>query len=68
MDIKIGSQEFEDAELENVNKATEELDKTGDTSRKCLRCNGKLIYIRNGNSYKVKCTTDNCLCLSFRGL
>ena len=56
------------AELENVDKAVDEMEVTGTTSRRCLRCGKKLICETNGNSYLVKCETPNCLYMTFRGI
>lgn len=34
----------------------------------CPRCGAELGYREVGNSYEVKCPTDNCLKLTVRGL
>ena len=34
----------------------------------CPRCGEKLQYKKVGNSSEVKCTTDNCLYATIRGL
>lgn len=34
----------------------------------CPRCGKELLYISVGNSHEVKCSTDNCIKCSMRGL
>lgn len=34
----------------------------------CPRCGRKLVYKEIGNSYEIKCPTDNCLKRTVRGL
>lgn len=35
---------------------------------KCPRCGKELIYKEAGNSYEVKCPTNECLKMTVRGL
>ena len=38
------------------------------TDVKCPRCGKSLLYRSAGNSYEVRCPTENCISESVRGL
>ncbi len=42
-------------EVENAHKAWEEYEDTGETSRRCLRCGGRLLFHDAGSGYRIWC-------------
>lgn len=56
------------AEAENADLAAEELATYGETSRRCLQCDGELLLERVGGSYLVRCKVENRVVLTARGL
>lgn len=40
----------------------------GKTDKKCPRCGNEIICEEIGNSYAIRCKTDNCIKAEFRGI
>jgi hypothetical protein len=57
-----------EAETDNAEKAFEEYQKTGATSRRCLRCGGKFLFYEGGSAYAIWCETENCFKMTARGI
>jgi hypothetical protein len=55
-------------EEENAEKAFEEYEATGATSRRCLRCGGRLLFFDAGSAYQIRCERDGCFTLTSRGI
>lgn len=54
-----------------TDKEYEAMDEKAENPQKdvfCPRCGGKLKYYEHGNSYEVKCETENCIKMTLRGL
>ena len=57
-----------DMERENAFAAVEEYRMTGRTTRKCPRCDGKLLINDAGNAFDIRCEREGCYRMRFRGL
>ena len=66
MDTKLTPERL--LEIENAERAAEELDKFGQTSRRCLVCSGELIVEDVGASYLVRCKNENRIITTSRGI
>lgn len=55
-------------EIEILDKADNELAENGVTKEKCPRCGNEIIVEETGNSYTVKCKTQNCIFMDYRGI
>lgn len=55
-------------EIEILDKADDDLAEFGKTNEKCPRCGNGIIVEDLGRSYTVKCKTDNCIYLDYRGI
>lgn len=55
-------------EIELLDRADDDIAMFGKTNIKCPRCNNDIIVEDVGNSYSVRCKTDNCLSLDYRGI
>lgn len=55
-------------ELEILLKADDELFETGRITLKCPRCGNEIIYVKEGSSYSIRCKTENCIEIGFRGI
>jgi hypothetical protein len=55
-------------ELDILLKADDELCKNGYTKQKCPRCGNEIICEEKGNSYTIRCKTQNCIKTDFRGI
>lgn len=49
-------------------KADEEIANIGSTNIRCPRCGNEIIVETVGNSYSVRCKTDDCISADFRGI
>jgi hypothetical protein len=56
------------AEIENADKAAEELANDGHTARRCLKCGGELILEETSSSYQVTCSVEQRVILTARGI
>ena len=56
------------AEIENADRAAEEIERDGQTSRRCLVCSGPLVVEDIGASYVVRCEKENRVILTSRGI
>jgi hypothetical protein len=66
MDIELTPERL--AEIENAERAAEELDRFGRTSRRCLVCSGELVVEDKGASYLVRCKSENRIITTSRGI
>lgn len=66
MDIKLNT--ITDDEEKAFYKAVDEIQKSGQTSIKCPRCNKLLIYQGNVSAYRISCEDKNCIRLTVRGI
>jgi len=66
MDIKLALERL--LEIENAERAAEELDRFGQTSRRCLGCAGELVVEDVGASYLVRCKNENRVITTSRGI
>ncbi len=55
-------------EIDNAEAAAEELARNGRTDRRCLVCSGELVVERAGASYLVRCTKENRVIITSRGI
>lgn len=62
MDIDITLVEFEKL---NENLIVEP---NGHTNKKCPRCGCDIVIESKGKSYTMRCRTQNCIALDFRGI
>jgi formamidopyrimidine-DNA glycosylase len=60
--------ELKKHEIELLDKADDELSLYGKTNLKCPRCKNEIIIEDAGTSYTVRCKTDNCISLDYRGI
>jgi len=51
-----------------LSQIAEEIGRYGSTDKKCPVCGGEFILRRKGNSYILRCETDNCMKISSRGI
>jgi hypothetical protein len=56
------------AEVENAERAAEELARSGKTKIRCLTCGGELVVEEVGSSYLVRCTKENRVISTSRGI
>ena len=56
------------AEADNADLAAEDLVRDGHTNRRCLRCGGELLLERVRGGYTVRCSAENRIVLTARGL
>lgn len=60
--------ELNKLDFEVLDKAAAEYFKEGKISTRCHRCGGKITCIEYGNSYEVRCETDDCISERARGI
>lgn len=63
MGIKLSDKDFK--LIDDVLKDYEQNNKT---DKVCLHCGKPMKLLQHGNSYEVRCETDNCVCEYFRGI
>ena len=51
-----------------LQKAENDISNKGFTNERCPRCNSKIIIEEVGKSYSVRCISENCISLDFRGI
>ena len=56
------------AEIDNARTAVEEIERDGQTNRRCLVCSGALVVEDVGASYVVRCEKENRVVLTSRGI
>jgi hypothetical protein len=56
------------AEIENADRAAEEIERDGQTSRRCLVCSGPLVVEDIATSYVVRCEKENRIVFTSRGI
>jgi hypothetical protein len=56
------------AEVESALAAAEDIARDGQTERRCLACGGALAVENVGASYLVRCTKEDRVLLSSRGI
>lgn len=66
MDIGLASDRL--AEIENAERAAEELSEDARTDRRCLVCSGDLVVEKAGASYIVRCMNENRVITTSRGI
>lgn len=55
-------------EIENANEAYLEFVKTGQTTRRCLRCGGELSIYDGKTGYRVSCVQEQRIIITVRGI
>ena len=55
-------------DFEALDKAEEEFFKNGNVTERCPRCGNNIVVHMNNNSYEVKCNTENCIKVTYRGI
>lgn len=55
-------------EIDILDKADNEIALNGNTNLKCPRCGNNIIVEIIGNSYSVRCKSNNCISLDYRGI
>lgn len=55
-------------DFDAIDRALNQYAKNRKITEPCPRCGKKLMYIQDGASYEVKCTTQNCVSEVFRGV
>ncbi|MCC8073230.1 MAG: hypothetical protein LIO62_03800 [Clostridiales bacterium] len=55
-------------EIGLLDEADIEIGKYGKTDKKCPRCGNDIILEEGRSSYTIRCKTDNCISLIFRGI
>lgn len=63
MDIKQS-----DEETLLLDSVDNEIALTGRTNKKCSRCGNDIILEQHGKSYVIRCKTDDCIYLGYRGI
>jgi hypothetical protein len=66
MDIKLTPERL--AEIDNADRASEELAYHGKTDVRCLACGGELVVEMFGSSYLVRCKQENRVITTSRGI
>jgi hypothetical protein len=66
MDTKLTPQEL--AEIENALAAAEQIERNGRTDLRCIVCAGELVVERVGASYLVRCTKEDRVIFTSRGI
>jgi hypothetical protein len=66
MDIKLTPERI--AEIDNAERAAEELAYYGQTEVRCLICGGELEVEEIGSSYLVRCKQENRVISTSRGI
>jgi serine/threonine protein phosphatase PrpC len=66
MDTKLTPEQR--AEIANAESAAEELDRAGQTVRRCLVCGGELVVEEVGASYLVRCKKEGRVITTSRGI
>ena len=56
------------AEIDNAALAAEDLARDGRTDRVCLACGGQLVLERVGTSYRMRCTREDRVIYTSRGI
>jgi hypothetical protein len=56
------------AEVENAQRAAEDLARRGETDLRCLICGGELVVEEVGTSYLVRCKPENRVISTSRGI
>ncbi|MCC8073060.1 MAG: hypothetical protein LIO62_02915 [Clostridiales bacterium] len=54
-------------EIDLLDSADDEIAKYGKTDKKCPRCGNDIILEEGRSWYSIRCKTDNCISLDFRG-
>ena len=49
-------------------KAIEEIESTGSTKLRCLRCDSNYVLEDYGSAYVIRCETEGCFKITARGL
>ena len=55
-------------EIKILDKADDDIALYGKTDEKCPRCRNEIIIEEIGKSYSVRCKTENCISLDYRGI
>jgi len=55
-------------EMKNADEAYLEFVETGQTTRQCLRCGGKLCIYDGESGYRVWCEREGCFTMTVRGV
>lgn len=63
MGIKLTNKDFK-----MIDSVLEDYRDKGKTDKVCIHCGKPMKYIEDGNSYEVRCETDNCVREIFRGI
>jgi hypothetical protein len=66
MDIELTPEQI--AEIDNADRAAEELAYYGRTEVRCLVCGGELVVEELGSSYLVRCKQENRVITTSRGI
>lgn len=66
MDTKLTPEKL--AEIDNADRAAEELAYYGETEVRCLVCSGELVVETIGSSYLVRCKQENRVITTSRGI
>ena len=51
-----------------LSKVAEDFGRYGTTNQTCPVCGGHFVFRKVGNSYEVRCETDDCMKLTSRGI
>jgi len=51
-----------------LSQVAEEIDRYGQTDKRCPVCGGAFLLSNRGNSYVLRCETDDCLKMTSRGI
>jgi hypothetical protein len=57
-----------EAEMRNALRASVDVEATGTTPRRCLRCGGELSMRTAGSSCEIVCATEDLVILTSRGI
>jgi hypothetical protein len=55
-------------ECDNAFAAHEEITRTGNTARRCLRCGAHFVFNKTQSSFQVHCETEGCFRETVRGI
>lgn len=55
-------------DFEAIDKALIEYKESGKITEKCPRCGAILLFVHHEASFEIRCSTDNCISETFRGI
>ena len=60
--------EMTEQEIDALKRADKELFEKSETSVRCPRCGNEIIVKEIGTSYTIRCKTEKCIAMTYRGI